>query len=1457
MKKLLAISCVLLFAGCVFAEVIGVRPYEMDWANRYEDAHPAIVDFEKPENWTGFCEGGVTEVQRSREQQLFGDYVLKVTYHNTVSGGQTHQILAEKPIPVPAEGFDTITLWCYGDSHAIYEDKKAGAAILHVVFRTPDGRTHHMPLYRLDWHQWYMCHHQLSQEEKARLNQPGTVVIGFSIKPSNIMANRTIYLDSLCLYTEEYKPLTFEERPQRGIPLFPGQDPGANTGTEVLPFPNRLDTILPDSAAPNSSVDFTQEDNAFVFTYQGEDGTLKVTYSPKTGMWDDFTVSWNGAPEFQPLNNGGAKPTNPAKIVPKLLSCKMDADGKVRAVWKFIQGGSSYEVTYAFCLKGKTLVLDTTASNVQNVINCVTYGEIKAEKVLDVFQTPFYDYAYSNGRPAVALIQTGDQKFFVSGQTDWYLSNASKLIGGEFPYDTHAQVNGQATYIPKTDGTRNDVYERFFVTISPKYEEHLPVIPNPTSPWKHVTGTVIWRAHGAQNRDADKAYWRKVWRYGMRKCLITDHETGWRDCEESFTFRTRPAPGKGGVEGWQDYSDYMQNTLGFVYGPYNNFTDFAPVNEFWDTDMVIRESSNQLMHAWRRCYAPKALRGVEFCKIQAPINEAQFHFSTAYCDVHTSCVPWDRTDFDPRTPGAGTFNQVFYAYGEIMLLQKAAWDGPVYSEGPHFCYYAGLTDGNYGQDRTYRIYSRPWLVDFALRRINEKECDFGIGNVSMFYGEEVNGGHEWSQTKEMREKTIDRFLAATLAFGHTGFLVMEDGIRGALRSYHIMQQIQSRYTQSKVQNILYGDEQGQLYPTSQALINGAYKENHLAIDYEDGTHLLINGNPTRNFTANHAGKNLTLIPNSFLCWTDDGEVYVFSGDHNGQRVDYVESPEYIYFDGRDRLHHVMPKADGVGCAVCRKDDDTHWEIIPYEGAQVGFAIPGGDAHAFDYDGNDLGPARTVRYRGMLYVMPVEGAFSYKVDATAETPETALTCQDYDVVSDTWVAIHRPNAPDYETIIHGDVGERIWVNVDGQDICFVIRRLLDYQVSISQDEESLLCLLKNPGETPVELTVSSSFDANTQKISLGSFGQATVAYSIPAEMAEGTFPVAFEFANDSQAISWYGGITRSFGKDVVFDGFDRNFAKGSDILNTKTEASPFSLGASVMKEDVYSGGVKRHGIFMHPPWRDGVLGITYTIHKVTLPDVDGLRFQGYVGKKDSSYPGDGLRYWLGVTPKDGKEKIVAEVLVPDHNWYPISADLTPWRGQDVTLRLITDSGPNKNSEGDWGCWGDMEIIRDQERIHTTFAPNHEIFQMSKPDDNAALPTEEELANARSARLIYQAQGLNSTPEKYPTYAKINDAEIGVLKCAFGNEDNNAWSDNTPVELPQNALKSLRKYNILTLENPDEDCFKVTGFYLEVTLKDGRVVTSRKNTAVFSQPEHWKFGEGIKVPQGELITIPIAF
>ncbi|MBR4518930.1 MAG: hypothetical protein IKO65_08020 [Victivallales bacterium] len=1294
----------LLASVVLLAETVGVRPYEMDWAGRTTDTYPdkVLEDFES-EGWTGECSGGDIVVERSRERQLFGDYVLKATYKNTADGSQIYYLRPPEPLKAPDE-FDTVTLWGHGNQEALYKDRRTiGIVVVHVELRNAEGKTTEVEMAGVNWNDWFLCHKRLTPEQQEEFSRPGTTVTAIVLKPANNREPRTLYFDSLTLYTEEFKPLTFEPRPKRGIPLFPGQDPGANTGEGTLPFPTREDTILPDSAGNNAQISVYKEDNAFIMKYSSDDGELQIAYTPQTGTWSDFTASWNGCPPFQPLFDGGARFGGGQRPAARLLSCDLE-DGKVKAVWSYtLADGLEHEVTYQFCLKGKTLVLDTLSSNGDNRLEVVSYGEIRGVKYKDLVQIPYYDYGPVAGRPAVALVQAGDETFFLSGHTDWYLSNASRPQGGQFPYDNKLQFNGQVTYIPKTDGKRNDVYERFFVTVSPVFEEHLPNIPNPKSPWKHITGSIVWRAHGASNRAKDKECWYNVWRHGMRKCLVTDHETMWRDGEESFTFRTRTAPGKGGDEGERDYARYMQDTLGFVYGPYNNFTDFAPVNEYWDTDMVARSMNNQLARAWRRCYGPKPLRGVEFCERLTPVIQEKFHFSTAYCDVHTSSPPWDRCDFDFRVPGAATFAQTYYAYGEIMLIQKHNWNGPVYSEGPHFCFFSGLTDGNYAQDRTYRLFSRPWLVDFDLRKIHEQECNFGIGAMTMFYGEGTQGEDQYGWLHDGRtDEHLDRFFAAIAAFGHPGFLVMEGGIRIAMRSYYLLQQIETQYTQAGVKDIFYCTPDGRLCNTSEAIKNGAYRNSQLVIDYDNGTHVVANGSGTLPMNVTHAGREVALQPNSFMAWTDDGRYLATNAQHNGFVCDYVESPEYIFLDGRDKMNHTMPKADGSGCVVCRNDDAEHWEFIGVNGAQGGFAVQGGNARAYAHDGTDLGPAKAVRCRGMLYVLPVEGAFSYKLEKNATTPETKLSSDSYEIFSGETVTIRTPKGM-VERVVSGEPGQRVWVEIDGQYLCFVIRRLVEFtQVGLSPNESELRGVIRNCGGTPVALQVKPSF-SKPFAIELPPYGSQSFAVRLPVATAEGEEKISVELSRGELCQTWKGTLVRKMTTEMIFDGFAKasNFSKGAVIRAKTTDADPFGLGARVEVQTMSCGNVSRKGVFTHPPYRDGCAGDTFASYQLELPKVRDIVLTGFVGKKDGSHPGDGIIFLVGVTPEGYDfESIVAEKHVTRNEWVPIEADLSQWAGKKIRLRLIMPVGSKLNTAGDWGCWGDLKITRKEPRLKTT-------------------------------------------------------------------------------------------------------------------------------------------------------------
>jgi len=494
---------------------------------------------------------------------------------------------------------------------------------------------------------------------------------------------------------------------------------------------------------------------------------------------------------------------------------------------------------------------------------------------------------------------------------------------------------------------------------------------------------------------------------GIRKVIINDHECCMRDAGESFTFREKAAPGKGGDAGLRDWTDFLVNTLHYRYGPYNNFTDFAPVNANWRFDRACRQPaesfyscgevkhcSGDLTPAWMRNYGPKPQWAYEACAHYAPILERKFGFNSAYCDVHTAVYPWIYCDFDARCEGAGKFRTVFNAYCAILEEQKRNWNGPVYSEGGCQFLYAGHVDGNYAQVRLNPD-KDPWIVDFDLRRIHPLECDFGMGNLDMFTATPKD------PKDPVLPEMLDRFLAATLAFGHAPYLCIdamfsprqhhafgytlgsakydpEAGLPLVLRSYFMVRPASERYSLATAEEILYLGPDGTWRDVSAAVLSGDWKMNRIAVRYSDGTCVVANGDRTNRLSAVAFGRRLDLPPCGYAVWNDRSGLEVEASDRGGARTDYASCGDYIYFDTRTSgAETVRKNARGIGIAVCRREDGG-WEILPF-GGMVAFRICGSSARALDETGKDLGPAVLSRTAdGFVAVKPVSGAFSYLV-----------------------------------------------------------------------------------------------------------------------------------------------------------------------------------------------------------------------------------------------------------------------------------------------------------------------------------------------------------------------------------------------------------------------------------------------------------------------------------------------
>ncbi len=1419
----------------------GVRPYELDWAGRMKDDHPALIDFENLDGWSVERHNAEAVFSCSQEQKIWGDSVGKIVYQGT---GPAPEFFIKPPAPieVPAE-FDAISLWVYGNNF-LARDRTTPSVAIAVCFQDQTGKPFEVCLFKINWEQWFLCHRRLSDEQIALVQKGKSFFCGFRITGGKNKDERSLFFDSLCLFKESFQPLTFKPRAKRGVQVFAGQDQGVNTGAGTLPFPNRIETIVPCPAGSAAPVIERQGDRLIMQVPKG----LGAEISLLSCQWDELRLRWTESNGWiQPSVGGGlffvgAEGEAVAPDAVRLIEVKIEQDRAV-CTWQASFSGKNAVVKITWWMRGQSLAADIAVEG--GVVQELRFGRIIGIEDPRLVTLPYYTYGTPQ-RPAIAVIGPSDQPLFLAEHIDWTLSNASTPFALNGIKEKDVTINGGVSYIPKTNGERNACYERFVFSLSPQFESVLPEIPNPVSPWKAVVGKGVWLAHGASNRESDATFWREMHRYGLRELIVTDHETGWRDEHESFTFRTKAAPGKGGDEGQFKYARIMQDELGYVYGPYNNFTDFAPVNEFWSSDLIARLPGNQLQRAWARCYAPKPLRAVEYCEKLAPIIESKFHFSTAYCDVHTAVTPWSRTDYDWRVPGAGTFAQTFYAYGEIMLLQKKAWGGPVYSEGNNHFPYCGLTDGNYAQDQRYNLRDNPWLVDFDLRKIHDLCCNFGVGNVGMFFGEKTDLG----ATPQAIRSSLDRFLAATLVFGHPGFLLRRGGIENTLRSYYMLQQIAERYTLAPAKSIQYFDGT-RLIDTSAAVAGGAYKRSQVAVEYEGGVNVIVNGSTIEDFHVHWKGRDIALPPNGYQGWTDDGEIEVFSSLHDGHRVDYARTTQYIYLDGRGESTR-FPNAAASGAAVCRFEKDGCYEIIPMGNRECGFALNAKSAVARDKAGVTLGPCDLRLSRGLTWIQPVAGAFSYWLQpADAPADKQGLTCDVLKVVPGQTITVSSQREK-YEIKIPADaiLGERIWKELDHAWIDFMVVPLCKVEVKVSGN--SLMATL-----TPNISFPKGVVQAGGQRHKLGLVAGQEQELGIPIVPHPSDHFIRVSI--DIQA-----GDLRQQEHRVMAAQYQHlnllplplTWKAGMRLRKSIQEEPVLNLSGAqaYAKPDMECGGVTKEGaIFMHPPYKGGEGYVFIEYSSLKLPQRP-VAFRAFVGKKDNSALGDGILYSLIVKEINGKETSVGSWHVTKHEWLPIEVELNPWSGKTVNLKLIADMGGN--TSGDWGGWAEMRLESVQKELVWTLLPEGESHFKPSPYPLTDL-TEAELKQARRGVLRYQGIGLAGVGSRYGSIALLNTIELGNMAPAGGSERNNIWSKAVEIPLNAKALQSLQMHNVFEIFNPGEDCFKVRNFCLEVELADGRKAATLINAGITTQPGSWRYGEGVGVPQGRNIKIHLWF
>ncbi|HZT32301.1 MAG TPA: hypothetical protein VFA33_20605 [Bryobacteraceae bacterium] len=953
---------------------VGQQPYEFTWVQREEDPH-TLVDFEDLKGWNlELHDGARGEFRRSREQQMWGQYVAKFTFAG--SNAASH-VIARPPRPVPIPGkFDSVDLWGYGNRWSWVKDDTTPAADVSVLVTDARGKEFKIELTDIRWKQWWLIHRKLPAGIAKEMVLPARFS-GLEIDKTTNTDPRYFFCDSLAFYQEDLHPLTFQPQPKRNLRPFHGQIVGTNTGPGTLPFPTREETILPSNFEKDFQVSARAAGrNRFEFRYQGRDAVVVYEYRPANGGLSEITAGVDGGPAFHPLDGGGLRfADTPEGSVARgdLLEAGLDG-GVVTA--RFRMGSRIAE--YQLRLWQKSLVLDVWCDGGE--ATGLDFGRVSGVSRPRLITVPYITYGATN--PRVLLSASESKPVFTSVWFDWYRTNASEPYCSREPKvaGDSAEINGGMRYIAKTDGLRNNLYERIFITNSPVYEETLPTVANPPSVRQQEGKQVLWTVTEPETFPADHKRCLMIRSYGLDKVMQHSHEVTWRDEGDSNTLKLHAAPQKGG-DAMLKWYIRAQNDMGWLQGVYSNYTDFCTVNTNWNPDHVQRMPDGEWRRAWPRNYALKPAKAVEFDEYYAQRIKRKFGVKMSYTDVHTAVAPWAYCDYDARVPGAGTLAATFYAYGQLLLNDQRVY-GPTQSEATYQWLYAGLASGHYGWVYSkVNLLTQPLDVSFLLHKLHPLECDYGMG-YTYYYLSQIDP--DW-QTSPKRRDYLDLFLATTIGYGNMGWLVTEFdppspfGVEALARSYYMMQQLQQQYAFIEPKVIEYAGPGGRFLTPSQAHSTGAIADSRLHVMYENGAQVFVNRSPSGPWTVKDGqGRAVELPVSGWLAFNPSSNFYEISANLGGRRVDYVSSAGYEFLDGRGRWTE-HGKLGVSGSVALRQKGAGVLELIDmYGNDRIAFASPDtGVLMAYDPDGNSLGQVGTASPRGGWYEFKtLPGARSY-------------------------------------------------------------------------------------------------------------------------------------------------------------------------------------------------------------------------------------------------------------------------------------------------------------------------------------------------------------------------------------------------------------------------------------------------------------------------------------------------
>ena len=568
---------------------------------------------------------------------------------------------------------------------------------------------------------------------------------------------------------------------------------------------------------------------------------------------------------------------------------------------------------YDFFLVGKTLAVEVSSEGTQGRGGYAgfTTGDVvawqKPSRALRIETAPYAEdvsiTVLNDGSFLSAYLDKG--KSFATNIQNAPACDGSEEVGASV---THGMT---ASYGLNSDGRTNPLHEVFYITQSREFLDCTYRSNGERSAYcDKLSHLVVYDNWNGQSSYTERrnAYLSLRQERGLKDVLLVEHR--WqRDTLDISNPAFYPASTKwGSAQEFADYITTVMDRMGWRLALHEDYWFMQPsrTNQYWNVDgvedLLAQTADGTLRLGWQdTSYANKSDMMAYYAGIESRLIKDNYQTDASFLDVNGGVDPslMNQVTLNAGSSTSRTLAQV--VADNVMLFQtmRDIYNGPIISEGAQSVrsigsLYAGFLESS-SREITDCNQCRI-MPDYELTHVRTRMANQGMGPSARF---QPDG--------DLQTYDFDKYNAAAIAYGHTGFIgdthyaspLLQDEI---INAYYMFRALQPQYLSSSVgvQQIEYYDLDGTAMDLNAAVLSDYdFRASRLHIVYSNGLEIYLNfGN--ENWAVELNGHAYLLDKNGFAAENPQQDFVEYSCLRDGGRADYVSCPLYTFADPRGR-----------------------------------------------------------------------------------------------------------------------------------------------------------------------------------------------------------------------------------------------------------------------------------------------------------------------------------------------------------------------------------------------------------------------------------------------------------------------------------------------------------------------------------------------------------------------------